>query len=122
MPNNFTPLSLKEAVDKEFASSKTPAALEQVHLEKTSRPVQTRVPLVIVWQDRQNDPKFFQFKPPPGSLSIYWASSDSKIIKDLEFGYITHDIKLIEDVAAQAVAAFRNRSLVSIDKAAAALI
>lgn len=117
MPNDYTPLGLVQAVDRELGKKETPAVFERLYFEKLSRPSHTRNPRIVTWQNAPGDPKYFQFKPAPGSLSIYWGKSGSPVMKQLEYGYLAHDIASIEEAAQSVVATFRDRELISLSSA-----
>jgi hypothetical protein len=118
MTQILTPKKLSVSVDKAFREAGVSEALRGVELAKIGRSIEISSPRTLQWTNDPSERDYFAFKPPPGSVNIFWGPHGSKLIDALESAHLQKDVRALELLSSQAVNAWRRRKLKSISSAA----
>ena len=83
---------LRPQIEVELEKAGLNHHLVTLSAEQSSREIRKIHPRVIGWQPTPNDPQQFGFKPPAGSVFLYWAPSGSNTIQEMEQAHASHDV------------------------------
>ncbi len=108
---------IRAQIQAEVDQADLPRNLARIEAEQLSRNIVKAKPVVLTWDADTEDSSYFGLKPPPGSLTLFWALKGSRTMRELEYAYVAQDVQRLQELHDRLVADHKSRSVISIAEA-----
>lgn len=94
-------------------------ANEAFRQEKALRKTVRKKPTVVTWEPRKENLEKYPFRPLEGTVMLFWASTGTELIQDLETAIVTRDLGQLDELGQQILEhdAVQNYETPSVDEA-----
>src|SRR5713226_2321017 len=108
---------IRNQIEAEFNKEGIHKILQRLASDQHTRLIRKTNPIVVPWEVRPDaDREYYDLKPLPGSVTLFWAKKGSELLRELETAYSSKHVEGLKTLSKRVTKDALSRSVLSISK------
>lgn len=117
----LAPTDLWERCSQLLRRKDSTESFERVFSERRRRMRQRSSISTIYWEVREGEPAYYPFKPPAGSITLYWAAAGSDTSAQLRGAFLDRDVDALQELHDRLAEEWQAREMRSVREAVSSM-